>query len=93
MVNHPTTRSRGNPIENWLACLNAVHSRVQFTFENEEDNSIAFLDCLVKELPNGKVVTSVYQKTSETNVMVKPYSCINPKTAIGTFKGYLCRAH
>jgi hypothetical protein len=83
----------GDPIENFRHCLNAVHPRVQFTFEKEKDGVIPFLDCNLKRLPNGRVVTSVYRKPTETNLVIKPESCHDPKILIGAFKTSLCRAY
>ena len=80
-------------IENFLNCLNAVHPRVQFTVEHEEDDQIPFLDCLIRRLPNGKVTTTVYRKASDTNLVINPLSCQHPNNITGTFKGFLCRAH
>ena len=80
-------------VEDFLACLNQVHHRVQFTIEYEQDNSIAFLDCHIKRLDNGKLTTTVYRKPSDTNLVMRPNSCQNPDSVISTFKGFLCRAH
>ena len=71
-------------VEDFLGCLNAVHTRVQFTIEYEEDNSIAFLDCHIKRLPNGRLATSVFRKASDTNLMMQPSSCQHPESFIGT---------
>ena len=80
-------------VEDFLTCLNQVHHRVQFTIEYEQNNSIAFLDCHIKRLDNGKLTTTVYRKPSDTNLVMRPKSCQNPDTVISTFKGFLCRAH
>ena len=74
-------------------CLNSVHERVQFTREEEENNSIAFLDVLITKENDGKLSTSVYRKPSNTNLTIKPQSCQHPSTAIATFKSEICRAH
>ena len=47
-------------VEDFLTCLNAVHNMVQFTIESEQDDTIAFLDCLIKNLPNGRLATLIY---------------------------------
>ena len=46
-----------SPAVQFNDCLNAVHPRVQFTCENEEDNSIAFLDNFVTRHDDGKQET------------------------------------
>ena len=54
--------------------------------EEEEQNSIAFLDVYVTRQDDGKLKTRIYRKPSNTNVTVKPQSCQHPGTAIATFK-------
>ena len=82
-----------NPASQFNDCLNAVHPRVQFTREEEEEKSLAFLDVLVTRDNDGNMQTEVYRKPSNTNVGLKPQSCQDPNTAISTFKGELCRCH
>ena len=84
---------RVDPAESFNDCLNEVHPRVQFTREEEENNSIAFLDVHLTREDNGTISTKVYRKSSNTNITIKPQSCQNPLTIIATFKGELCRAH
>jgi hypothetical protein len=83
----------GDPIEDFHQCLNAVHPRVQFTVEKEKDSTIPFLDCLLKRHISGQVITTVYRKPTETNIVIKKKSCHDPKVLIGAFKTALCRAH
>ena len=73
--------------------MNAVHPRVQFTRELEEDQSIAFLDVWVTRHDDGHITTSIYRKPLNTNIGIKPHSCQDPKIAISAFKGELCRCH
>ena len=82
-----------NPTADFNECLNAVHSRVQFTREEEEEKSIAFLDVFVMRKDDGTLTTRVYRKPSNTNISIKPDSCQEPKTTIASFKGELCRCH
>ena len=84
---------RVDPAAAFNDCLNEVHPRVQFTREEEENNSIAFLDVYLTRQDNGTISTRVYRKSSNTNITIKPQSCQNPLTVIATFKGELCRAH
>ena len=89
-------RSNDTPIDPTIAfndCLNSVHPRVQFTREEEENRSIAFLDVLVTREEDGRMTHTIYRKPSNTNVGLKPQSCQDPKTAIAAFKGELCRCH
>ena len=70
-----------------------MHPRVQLTWEEEENNSIAFLDILLTRHENGSISTTVYRKPSNTDITIKPQSCQRPSTSIANFKGGLCRAH
>ena len=88
-----SNNQRVDPAAAFNDCLNEVHPRVQFTREEEEDKSIAFLDVYLTRQDNGKISTRVYRKSSNTNITIKPQSCQNPLTVIATFKGELCRAH
>ena len=89
-TNNQTTT---DPAIDFNECLNSVHPRVQFTREEEENKSIAFLDVLVTRHDDGKMTTSLYRKPSNTNICLKPQSCQDPKTALASFKGELCRCH
>ena len=82
-----------DPVSDFLDCLNSVHSRVQFTKEDEEDISIPFLDVHITRHEDGHLSTRVYRKPSNTNIGLKPQSCQAPKTAVAAFKGELCRCH
>ena len=54
-----STENTSDPAADFNDCLNSVHKRVQFTREEEEDRSIAFLDTLVTREENGKLSTKV----------------------------------
>ena len=76
----PGLRSRStprrNPAEEFNDCLNSVHPRVQFTREEEEDKSIAFLDALVTRHDDGSLTIQVLRNISiNTNISIKPHSC------------------
>ena len=87
------SNTASDPLVAFNDCLNAVHPRVQFTREIEENGSIAFLDVFLTRQTNGKLNTKVYRKPSNTNITIKPHSCQHPLTAISNFKSELCRAH
>ena len=82
-----------NPTEDFRECLNAVHPRVQFTMEEEEEQSIAFLDVYVTRQNDGTFTTKIYRKPSNTNIGLKPQSCQDLKTVVASFKGELYRCH
>ena len=84
--------SADDPAAKFNECLNAVHPRVQFTREEEEEKSIAFLDVFCTRENNGTISTRIYRKPSNTNLTIKPQSCQHPSTAISNFKSELCRA-
>ena len=99
LIQHPrpglrsTMISPSDPAEEFNACLNSIHERVQFTREEEEENRIAFLDVLVTRNNDGTLSTSIFRKPSNTNVTIKPQSCQHPGTVIATFKAEICRAY
>jgi hypothetical protein len=84
---------RSDTAADFNECLNAVHSRVKFTREEEVDASIAFLDVHLTRLPNSRISTHIYCKPSNTNVILKRHSCQDPNTITSTFKSEICRAH
>ena len=70
-------------MEDFRECLNSVHPRVQFTMEEDEENSIAFLDVHITRQNNGTLTTKIFRKPSNTNIGIKPQSCQDPKIVIG----------
>ena len=54
---------------------------------------IAFLDVHVTRHEDGHLSTRIYRKPSNTNIGIKPQSCIDPKIAVASFKGELCRCY
>ena len=48
-----------DPAVNFNDFLNSIHERVQFTREEEKDNSIAFLDVLVTRENTGDLSTRI----------------------------------
>ena len=88
-----TTSSPSDPAAEFQSTLNSIHPRVQFTREEEDNGSIAFLDVFVTKGEDGKLSTRIYRKPSNTNVTVKPQSCQHPNTVFGLFKSEICRAY
>ncbi len=51
--------------------MNAQHSSIKFTMENQVDNKLAILDVLVSESPEGNISFSVYCKPTHTDHYLK----------------------
>ncbi|XP_072023436.1 uncharacterized protein [Amphiura filiformis] len=47
--------------------LNSVHPSIKFTVEFESNNALAMLDTLITRTPDGKLVFSVYRKSTHTD--------------------------
>ena len=60
------------PAADFNDCMNTVHQRVQFTWEEKERWCV--------------MTTKIYRKPSYTNIGLKPQSCQDPKTATASFK-------
>ena len=86
------SNNNNDPALDFKECLSSVHPRVKFTHEEEENNKIAFLDVLIERHEDGSLSTSLYRKPTNTNVLIRPESCHDPKVHAATFKGELCRA-
>ena len=50
--------------------LNAFDENIQFTFEKEEENKLAFLDEMVIRNTNDTINTTVYQKPTNTDIYI-----------------------
>ena len=46
--------------------LNKFNCKVQFTYESTTNNTLPFLDCLIKRDNEGRLQTKVYQKKTHT---------------------------
>ena len=57
-------------VESILNKLNDYHPNIEFTFELEENNSINFLDVNIKRISNNKLETTVYRKTTNTDIYI-----------------------
>ena len=87
-----STSNPSNPAIDFQTVVNSIHPRVQFTVEEEENGSIAFLDAFVTREEDGSLSTCIFRKPSNTNVMTKPQSCQHPNTVNGILKAEICRA-
>ena len=76
--------------EQVLSHLNIVHSNIKFTTEVEKNNSIPFLDVLVKR-KKGRLHTEMYRKTTFTGVYLNWYSLTSKKYKLGLINCLLDR--
>ena len=86
-----SSTSYKDPAESFNQILNDIHPRLKFTREIEENGGIAFLDVFVSRDNDGKLVTRIYRKPTNTNVILKPHSNHHSAVHIANFKGELCR--
>ena len=87
-----STSNPSGPSTQFQAILNSIHPRVQFTVDEEENGSIAFLDVYVTRLDDGSLSTRIFRKPSNTNVTIKPHSYQHPNMVNGILKAEICPA-
>jgi hypothetical protein len=81
-----------DPAESFRNCLESVRPQVNSTFESEIENKIVFLNVLVTRHDDGRLTSQIYRKPSNTNVLMKPQCCHEPRVHVASFKGEICRA-
>ena len=54
--------------------LNSFDENIQFTFEMEEEYKLAFLDVMVLRNTNDTINTTVYRKSTNTNIYINWHS-------------------
>ena len=57
-------------IDNIMARLNDFHENIKFKYEFEKDGKIPFLDVLVIRTEGNQIETTVYRKTTHTNIYI-----------------------
>ena len=72
--------------------LNSFHENIQFTYENEQSDRIAFLDVSVSRGTDGKLETNVYRKPTNTDVYMNWDSYAPSTWKIATLKSLIKRA-
>lgn len=78
-------------IDQILAIFNGINQHIQFTCERENDNSIPFLDMLVRRHDDGKITTEWYRKPISSGRILN-YESFHPlKTKISTAYGLIDR--
>jgi hypothetical protein len=58
---------KSRDLDSILYRLNSFHPSIQFTFEQEKNRNLAFLDVLVSRIQNGKLGHTVYRKPTHTD--------------------------
>jgi predicted GIY-YIG superfamily endonuclease len=75
----------------YMALLNNINPKIQFTYEKEAENGLPFLDCLIK-IENGKVTTTVFRKPTNTDAYLNARCHHNPQVKRGIVKTLMLRA-
>ena len=75
-----------------LEKLNSYDPRIQFTYEEEKNGIIPFLDVLIKKTDDNQLETTVYRKKTNNNVYIN-WNSYSPRAwKIGTLKNLIQRA-
>ena len=78
----------------FLDILNGQDPSIQYTIEFENENKqLSFLDVTITNTGNNSYDFKIFQKTSITNVQIKPTSNIAPHITMGVFKSFLSIAY
>ena len=72
--------------------LNEFHDNIKFTHELEKDETIPFLDILIRMTENREIETSVYRKVTNTDIYMNWYSHAPFSWKIATLKSLVKRA-
>ena len=78
--------------EHVLEKLNGFHQDIKFTYEYEEAGTIAFLDVLVRRNDDNKLETSVYRKSTNTDIYMNWNSYAPKSWKIATLRSLIKRA-
>ena len=78
-------------IENILNILNSFHANISFTYEQECDGMISFLDVLIMR-KNNTIETTVYRKQTHNDICLHWCSFTPEAWKRGTLKNFLFRA-
>ncbi len=66
-----------NDLEHFHKMINSINARIKFSREEEQNNQLPFLDVLVQRHRDGKINTSVYRKSSKSDIVLH-YSSNHP---------------
>ena len=82
-----------NEVSNVLNLLNSFNNNIKFTYEEENDSCIAFLDVRLKRQNDGSLQTSVYRKETNTDVYIHWKSFAPDSWKIGTLRSLIQRTY
>ena len=75
-----------------LEKINSFHPSIKFTYEKEKNQSISFLDVLVKRDNEDKLNTSIYRKPTSNDIYINWYAHSPNAWKIATLKNLIKRA-
>ncbi len=59
-----------NDLEHFHTIINSMNANIKFSREEEQNNQLPFLDVLIKRRRDGKINTSVYRKSSISDIVL-----------------------
>ena len=80
-----------NHLGEFLEHLNGLHTRIDFTMEEEVSGKLPFLDVLVERKDN-RLTTDIYRKPTNTNRYLNYRSSHHPRVKMGIIKTLRSRA-
>ena len=90
-VDDTITHIKPSSIDYVLSALNSFHKKIKFTFEEEKDNKISFLDDLI--LRNGSSIETTVKRKITHNDVYLHWDSFSPKSwKVGTLKKLLLKA-
>ena len=91
MVDDTFAFIKPNIVENVQEILNAYDMKIKFTYEEENESKISFLDVLLERTENNKLETSVYRKATNNNIYMNWHSYSPRFWKIGTLRSLIKR--
>ena len=80
-------------LQGFLDHLNNLHPNIKFTMDQEEGNSIPFLDVKVSRQPDGSLGHAVYRKPTHTDRYLHSASFHHPRIKSSVNRALVQRSH